>query len=80
LYWTETLHSHAGYGIDDPFDADVAASQRVRNQFFFGNIIYDVSKNLQLGFEVSQWQTAYSNPLLGDNSAWVVHSRVQLKF
>lgn len=80
LYWTDTLHSHLGYGIDDPLDADVAASQRVRNQMFFGNIIYDVSKNLQLGLEVSQWQTAYSNPVLGDNSAWVVHSRVQLKF
>lgn len=80
LYWTNTLHSHVGYGIDDPFDADVAASQRVRNQFFFGNIICDVSKNLQLGLEVSQWQTAYPNPVLGDNSAWVVHSRVQLKF
>lgn len=79
-YWTDTLHSHVGYGIDDPLDADVAGSQRVRNQMFFGNIIYDVSKNLQLGLEVSQWQTAYANPVLGDNSGVVVHSRVQLKF
>ena len=79
-YWTDSLHSHHGYGIDDPLDVDVAASQRVRNQVFFSNVILDVSKNLQLGLEVSQWQTAYSNPILGDNSAWVVHSRVQLKF
>lgn len=79
-YWTDSLHSHLGYGIDDPFDGDVAASQRVRNQMIFGNVIYDVSKNLQLGLEVSQWQTAYLNPILGDNDAWVVHSRVQLRF
>ena len=26
-YWTDTLHSHFGYGIDDPFDVDVAPAQ-----------------------------------------------------
>lgn len=79
-YWTDTLHSHAGYGIDDPLDRDVSGSQRVRNQFVFGNAIYDVSRNLQLGLEVSHWRTAYRNPALGDNQGWVIHSRVQLRF
>ena len=46
----------------------------------FGNVIFDVSKNLRLGLELSQWQTANLSPMLGDNSAWVIHSQVQLRF
>ena len=79
-YWTPTLHSHAGYGIDDPIDSEVANTQRVRNQIIFGNLIWDATKNLQLGGELGNLSTGYKSPLLGDSSAWIVHTRIQLRF
>lgn len=37
---------------------------RKYNQSIFGNVLYDVSKNAQIGFELSQWHTDYVD--LGD--------------
>jgi hypothetical protein len=56
--WCPNLHSHSGFAIDDPFDQDMT-SGRVRNQMIFNNLIWDASKNLQLGFEVDVWETHY---------------------
>jgi hypothetical protein len=85
-YWTPCLHSHFGYGIDDPLDQTVTpglkAARPVRNEFFFGNIIWDVAKNLELGFEVSRWETSYANitPIDIDAQSWIYQCRVRLKF
>ncbi len=55
-----TLHSHLGYGIDDPFNEDItAAAGRTYNSFLFTNLMVDVTKKLNLGFEVSYWKTHY---------------------
>jgi len=78
-YWTPCLHSHFGCGIDDPLDSDLTAGQARRNQFHFGNILWDVTKSLDVGFEVSHWDTAYMPPL-EDNSAMVYNTRVRIKF
>jgi hypothetical protein len=86
VHWNKCLHSHFGYGIDDPLDSTVTpgltAARINRNQFFFGNLIWDVTKNLEVGFEVSHWDTSYVNvtPVDIDNSAWMYHTRVRLKF
>jgi len=56
--WSPRLHSHAGYGLDDPLDADVIQG-RSYNQFIFANMVFDVTKNLNVGFEVSSWETLY---------------------
>ena len=75
-----------GYGIDDPLDntllPGLAAARITRNDFFFGNLIWDVTPNLELGFEVSHWETSYLNitPIDVDNSAMIYHTRVRLKF
>ena len=58
-YWTCRLHSHVAYGLDDPVDGDVAAGGRIYNQFYFANIMYDVTKKFCLGFEVGQLKTLY---------------------
>lgn len=78
-YWTPCLHSHFGYGIDDPLDSDLTAGQARRNQFYFGNILWDVTRSLDVGLEVSHWDTAYIPPL-NDNSAMVYNTRVRVKF
>jgi hypothetical protein len=86
VYWNPCLHSHFGYGIDDPLDSTVTAGlatpKPIRNDFFFGNIIWDVTKNLEVGFEVSRWETSYANivPINIDNQAMVYQTRVRLKF
>ena len=78
-YWTPSLHSHFGGGVDDPLDADLTAAQARRNQFCFGNILWDVTKSIDVGFEVSRWETAYMAPL-HDNAAMVYDTRVRVKF
>ena len=57
---TPKWHSHAGYSIDDPNDNDLnSAAQRKLNQFFFVNTSYDVTKNMNLGVELTNWKTLY---------------------
>lgn len=86
FYWNPCLHSHFGYGIDDPLDRTVTpgltAARPIRNEFFFGNVIWDVTKNLELGFEVSRWETSYANitPVDIDAQAWIYQTRIRLKF
>jgi hypothetical protein len=36
-----TLHTHIGYGIDDPLDRDLAPGQPVRNETYFANLIWE---------------------------------------
>jgi hypothetical protein len=67
-YWTDRLHSHVGYCLDDPLDSDLsAASSRIYNQVFFGNFIYDITKQFQLGLEVGSWKTLYLNQTPGES-------------
>ncbi|MBL8823358.1 MAG: hypothetical protein JNJ77_12270 [Planctomycetia bacterium] len=79
-YLTPALHTHWGAGIDDPRDGDVGNNQRVQNQFAFGNLIWDVTKNLQLGFEVGRYDTDWNLPNIPSTHAWIFHTRVALKF
>ncbi|MFZ1933182.1 MAG: hypothetical protein WCB27_26295 [Thermoguttaceae bacterium] len=65
---TPKLHSHVGYSVDQPNNHDLtAATERSYNQFYFGNLIYDVTKNLLVGVEVSSWKTLYVGELPGDS-------------
>lgn len=66
--WTPCLHSHVGYSVDQPDAVDVAfTGARTYNQFYFGNLIYDVTKSFLVGLEVSSWKTLYYNQLPGDS-------------
>ncbi len=79
-YWIpETLHTHIGYGIDDPVDADLAALQPLRNETYFANLLWDVTKAFRLGLEVSYRETSYS-PALPDNDGVLIHTQVLYKF
>jgi hypothetical protein len=60
---TPRFHTHFGYSIDDPNNADLhVASDRSYNQFFFTNAIYDLTKQFIVGLEVSSWKTLYMGP------------------
>jgi hypothetical protein len=56
--WTFNL----GAGIDTVKNNDVVAGNRTRNMCAFGNAIYSINKNTQIGFEISQWETNYKGP------------------
>jgi hypothetical protein len=79
-YWLPNLHTHFGYSVDDPNDNDLTFSAvykpKTYNQFFFGNICYDVTKNLLVGFEVSSWKTIY----LGQDPGNAVRSEFVVKY
>jgi hypothetical protein len=62
FYWTSNVHSHVGYGIDDPNNQDLgftATGRRTLNQFLFANVWYDVTPLFDIGLEVSAWRTDY---------------------
>jgi hypothetical protein len=74
----DKVHTHWGFGLDDPLDRDVPLAGILRNQTYFGNVIWDVTKNLRLGFEATWRETAYD--LLRDNEGATFHTQVQLSF
>lgn len=74
-HWTCRLHSHVAYGLDDPFDQDIAAGGRTYNQFYFANIMYDVTKKFRLGFEVGQLKTVYNGPAAGNATRFELMAR-----
>lgn len=72
------LHTHVGYGIDDPVDSDLANGQILRNQTYWATTLWDVTKAFRVGFEVAYRDTAYK--LLRDNSGIGFQTQVQWKF
>jgi hypothetical protein len=57
-----------GAGIDDPDDEDLSDGGRTRNTSVWGNVLYDLNEAVQIGLEVSRWDTEYKN--LEDGDAW----------
>jgi hypothetical protein len=80
VYWTPCLHSHVGFGIDDPLDRDVAITQRTQNSTFFANAIWDVNQTFRVGFEFAWRETKYRSPLIPDNEGPGFHTQFQWSF
>lgn len=74
-YWTGRLHSHVAYGLDDPFDQDIAVGGRTYNQFYFANIMYDVTKKFRLGVEVGTLKTLYNGLRAGNATRFELMAR-----
>ncbi|MCX7426098.1 MAG: hypothetical protein NTW96_10825 [Planctomycetia bacterium] len=67
--WAPQWQSNVGYTLDDPLDSDLtAASARIYNQAYYANVIYAVTKQFKLGFEVSQWTTLYKDRTPGEST------------
>jgi hypothetical protein len=79
VYWTPCLHSHFGYGIDDPIDRDlVVATAPLDNSTVYGNLLWDLNQTFRVGFEVTWRETNYL--LLPDKAAPGFHTQFQWSF
>jgi len=58
----EKWRFNIGAGIDDVDAGDVNAGARTLNRTVFGNVIYSVNKNTEIGLELSHWRTDYKGP------------------
>ena len=74
----EKLHAHVGYGIDDPLDGDLALGQPVRNETYFANLIWQATKHIRVGGELTYRRTEYT--LLRNNDGMGFQTQVQWKF
>jgi len=63
-YFTPKLHMHCGYGIDDPYNEDLAAGQASSNQTIYNTLLYDLSRAVQFGFEVDYRKTTFAAPAI----------------
>ncbi len=81
-YFTPCLHTHVGFGIDDPADSDLFFFQIARNQTMFANLIWDVNQSLRLAGELTVRETHYIGPAIFalDNDGVGLHGQVQWKF
>jgi hypothetical protein len=74
----DVVHTHVGYGIDDPVDGDVGPTLPLRNQTYFATTIWDVTKAFRVAFQVSYLKTNYA--LLKDNEGFIFQTHFQWKF
>ncbi len=59
-----------GFSVDDVDNEDlvgITGDKRELNRTVFGNAIYSVDKNAEIGFELSQWHTEYQGEGNADN-------------
>jgi len=48
-----------GVGMDDVDTGDLNSGDRTMNRCVFGNVLYSVNTNTEVGFELSHWRTEY---------------------
>ena len=77
-YCNPCVHTHWGYGIDNPVDSDLAPTQVSRNDTIFANLIWDVTKSFRLASELTYRTTDYL--ALPDNEGFGYHWQMQWKF
>ena len=66
--WTPCVHSHVGFSLDNPNDHDLhTVGERSYNQYYFANVLYNVTKQFLVGLEVSSWETLYVGQLPGNS-------------
>jgi hypothetical protein len=59
---------NAGFGRDDPDDADLGTGERTLNEAGFANVFWNWSKLIGFAVEASRWRTAYAD--VGETRAW----------
>src|SRR5262245_39373404 len=74
----DKLHTHVGYGIDNPLDRDLAPGQPIRNETYFANLIWDVTKHFRIAGEVTYRKTGYT--AVPNNDGVGFQAQVQWKF
>jgi hypothetical protein len=74
----EKLHTHVGYGVDDPVNRDLARGQASFNDTYFANLIWDVTKSFRTAIEFTYRNTDYIG--LRNNDGFGVQTQIQWKF
>jgi hypothetical protein len=80
VYWTPCLHSHVGYGIDNPEDTDLGLGQRSRNSTYFANLLWDVNSAFRVAFEFTWRETEYNFPTPAGNEGPGYHTQLRWSF
>jgi hypothetical protein len=81
VYLTPMLHSHVGYGIDDPNDEDMTAIPyslfgRTYNSTLYGNLLWNLDKTFRIAFEATYRKTEYKErPLFLPNEGLGLHTQ-----
>ncbi|MHC4877947.1 MAG: hypothetical protein ACYTGL_15930 [Planctomycetota bacterium] len=75
---TDRVHTHAGFGIDDPSNSNLSVGRRSQNHFWFGNAVFDVTELFSVGLEVSYWQTRFVG--LSDGEAVRIETVMKYRF
>ena len=80
VYWTPCVHSHFGYGIDNPEDLDLGLGQRSRNSTYFANLLWDVNSAFRVACEFTWRETEYNlpTPLVNDGPGY--HAQLRWSF
>ena len=79
------LHSHTGYGIDDPENDDMTAIPntlfgRTYNSTFYSNLLWDLDKTLRLAFETTYRKTEYKEPTNLSSKGFGFHTQFAWTF
>ena len=56
-----------GASIDDPKNSDLPDGARIQNVSCWGNVRYAINEAVEVGVELSYWDTEYKNADDGDN-------------
>ena len=77
-YWSPCLHSHYGFGVDNPNDNQIAPRGRTKNETYFANLIWDMNSTFRIGCELAYRDTDYL--ILNDNNGFGFHTQFQWTF
>jgi hypothetical protein len=85
VYWLPNLHSHGGYAIDDPNDADItpipfSTFGRTYNSTIWSNLIWDLDKSYRVAFEATYRKTQYKEPTNLPNQGFGFQTQFQWRF
>ena len=76
-WWTPTLHSHVGFGIDRANAANLAGTGFASNRTAFVNLFWDPSPMTTLAVELTQRRTVYGSGLDADGYALMLSSELR---
>ncbi len=75
---TDDTQFNLGFTREDVHEGDVNTGDRTANQAIFGNIIYSLNSQTNIGLELSHWRTEYKGPGSADSTR--VEAAVTYKF